>query len=49
MAQQKIVDRNYSFVNPLRLPFSCKISGALHLAELGLTARWQAGCQTKIS
>ena len=43
MAQWKIANRNGSFVNPPRLPFSCEISGALHLAEPGLTAGWQAG------
>ena len=37
--------RNNIFVNPL--PFSyvlllCEISGALHLAQPGLTAGWQA-------
>ena len=35
------------FINPLPLPLSCKISGALHLAQLGLMAGWQAGRQTK--
>ena len=30
--------RNNIFVNPLPLPLSCEISGALHLAQLGLTA-----------
>ena len=42
MAQSKIVNRNDGFVNPPPLPFSCEISGALHLAEPGLTAGWQA-------
>ena len=32
------------FVNPLPLPLLCEISGALHLAQPGLTA-WQAGRQ----
>ena len=32
--------RNNIFVNPLPLPLSCEISGALHLAEPGLTAGW---------
>ena len=57
MAQWKIVNRNDGFVNPPRLPFSCEISGALHLAESdlttgalhlaesGLTTGWQAGWQ----
>ena len=35
--------RNNIFVNPPPLPLSCEISGALHLAEPGLTAGWQAG------
>ena len=38
MAQWKIANRNGSFVNLPQLPFSCEISGALHLAEPGLTA-----------
>ena len=43
--------RNNIFVNPPPLPLSCEISGALHLAQPGLTAGWlavrQAGRQTK--
>ena len=35
--------RNNVFVNPPPLPLSCEISGALHLAEPGLTAGWLAG------
>ena len=35
--------RNNIFVNPPPLPLSCKISGALHLAQPGLTAGWLAG------
>ena len=31
------------FVNPPPLPLLCEISGALHLAQPGLTAGWQAG------
>ena len=34
--------RNNIFVNPPPLPLSCKISGALHIAQLGLTAGMQA-------
>ena len=34
--------RNNIFVNPLPLPLSCEISGALHLAQPGLTAGWLA-------
>ena len=35
--------RNKIFINPLPLPLLCEISGALHLAQLGLTAGRQAG------
>ena len=35
--------RNNIFVNLLPLPLLCEISGALHLAQLGLTAGRQAG------
>ena len=34
--------RNNIFVNPPPLPLSCEISGALHLAQPGLTADWLA-------
>ena len=34
--------RNNIFVNPPPLPLLCKISGALHLAQPGLTAGRQA-------
>ena len=37
--------QNNIFVNPPPLPLSCEISGALHLAQPGLTAGWQAGWQ----
>ena len=40
---------NNIFVNPLPLPLLCEISGALHLAQLGLMAGWLAGWQTKFS
>ena len=43
--------RNNIFVNPLPLPLSWEISGALHLAQPGLTAGrlagWLAGWLTK--
>ena len=39
--------RNKIFVNAPPLPLLCEISGALHLAQPGLTAGRQAGCQTK--
>ena len=43
--------RNNIFVNPPPLPLSCEISGALHLAQPGLTAGrlagWLAGWLTK--
>ena len=35
--------RNNIFVNAPPLPLLCKISGALHLAQPGLTAGWLAG------
>ena len=35
--------RKNIFVNPPPLPLLCKISGALHLVQLGLTAGRQAG------
>ena len=35
--------RNNVFINPPPLPLLCEISGALHLAQPGLTAGWQAG------
>ena len=35
--------RNNIFVNPSPLPLLCKSSGALHLAQPGLTAGWLAG------
>ena len=37
--------RNNIFVNPPPLPLLCESSGALHLAQPGLTAGWQAGWQ----
>ena len=36
---------NNIFINPPPLPLSCEISGALHLAQLGLTAGRQADRQ----
>ena len=38
MAQWVNCLRNNIFVNPPPLPLSCEISGALHLAQPGLTA-----------
>ena len=35
--------RNKIFVKPPPLPLLCEISGALHLAQPGLMAGWQAG------
>ena len=35
--------RNNIFVNAPPLPLLCEISGALHLAQPGLTAGWLAG------
>ena len=43
MAQWVNYLRNNIFVNPLPLTLLCEISGALHLAQLGLTAGWLAG------
>ena len=37
--------QNKIFVNPPPLPLLCEISGALHLAQPGLTAGRQAGKQ----
>ena len=37
--------RNNIFVNPLPLLLLCEISGALHLAQPGLTTGWLAGRQ----
>ena len=37
--------RNNIFINPPPLPLLCEISGALHLAQPGLTAGRQAGKQ----
>ena len=45
MAQWVNRFQNNIFVNPLPLPLLYKISGALHLAQLGLTAGWQADGQ----
>ena len=38
--------RNNIFVNALPLPLLCEISGALHLAQPGLTAGLLAGWQS---
>ena len=43
MAQWVNCLRNSIFVNPPPLPLLCEISGALHLAQPGLTVGWQAG------
>ena len=37
--------RNKIFVNVPPLPLLCEISGALHLAQPGLTVGWLAGWQ----
>ena len=42
MAQWINLFRNSIFVNPPPLPVLCEISGAIHLAEPGLTAGWLA-------
>ena len=53
--------RNNIFINPPPLPLLCEISGALHVAQPGLTAGWLAdeiqvnfkifkvGCRSKYS
>ena len=43
MAQWENCLRYNIFVNPPPLPLSCEISGALHLAQPGLTAGCPAG------
>ena len=40
MVQWINVLRNNDFVNLMRLPLLCRNSGAVGLAELGLTAGW---------
>ena len=45
MAQWTNLQRNNGFVNPTPFPMLCEKSGALHLAEPGLTAGRQAGRQ----
>ena len=45
MAQWANRLRNNIFINPPPLPLLCEISGALHLAQPGLTAGWLAGWQ----
>ena len=42
MAQWVNCLQNNIFVNLPPLPLSCEIFGALHLAQPGLTAGWQA-------
>ena len=42
MAQWVSRLRNNIFVNPPPLPLSCEFSGAIHLAQPGLTAGWLA-------
>ena len=37
------------FVNPLPLPLLCEISGALHLAQLGLTAGKQVADEMQVN
>ena len=41
--------QNNIFVNPLPLPLSCEISGALHLAQPGLTAGWLSGWHGRLA
>jgi len=48
MAQWMNLLRNNRFINYTRLPFSCEKSGAIALAQPGLTAGWQAGRQNSV-
>ena len=42
--------RNNIFVNPPPLPLLCKISGAIHLVQPGLTAgRWQVADEIQVN
>ena len=43
MAQWVNHSRNNIFINPPPLPLLREISGAVHLAQPGITAGWQAG------
>ena len=43
MVQWVNCPRNNSFVNAMGLPLLCCIFGAVHIAEPGLMAGWQAG------
>ena len=45
MAHWINIHRNNSFVNAMWLPSLCKNSGGINLAQLGLTAGWEAGRQ----
>ena len=42
MTQWTNLNQNNSFVNPRQLPLLCGISGAVHIALVGLTAGWLA-------
>ena len=47
MVQWTERNRNNGFVNPPKLPWLSEISGAVHLAQPGITAGRQAGRQMK--
>ena len=49
MAQWANRLRNNIFVNLPPLPLLCEISGALHLAQPGLTAGWLAGRRNPVN
>ena len=49
MAQWVNCFRNNIFVNPPPLPLLCEISGALHLAQLGLTAGRQVADKMQVN
>ena len=46
---RKFSKPTYIFVNAPPLPLLCEISGALHLAQPGLTAGWLAGRRNPIN
>ena len=43
MVQWMNLHQNNSFINRIRLPLFCEISGAIHLVLMGLMAGRQAG------
>ena len=45
MMQWTNIQLTKKFVDMMQLCITCKKFGGLHLAEFGLLAGWQAGCQ----